>query len=162
MYVRPKYLSTESIWFPLFPWAVVTLIKFEYGVELQVHTQLVLVYSVKLCWELPAIYQTTNFSSGKRRRLLVSADWSNSPHSEFKQQTFCKNYFWRSHFLVKSVVSHVWPYRHVAFSLWIFKRYVQKYCYMLGFLGNMTSAPCCISLVTQQFLLRNNGFVAFP
>jgi hypothetical protein len=39
---------------------------------------------------------------------------------------------------------------------------VQIYCYMLGFLGNMTSAPCCISLVTQQFLLHNNGFVAFP
>jgi hypothetical protein len=32
-------------------------------------------------------------------------------------------------------------------------------CYMLGFLGNIT---CCVSLATQQFLLRNNGFVAFP
>jgi hypothetical protein len=37
-----------------------------------------------------------------------------------------------------------------------------NYCYILGFLGNMTSALCCISLVTQQFLLHNNGFVAFP
>jgi hypothetical protein len=25
------------------------------------------------------------------------------------------------------------------------------YCYMLGFLGGMTSAPCSISIVTQQF-----------
>jgi hypothetical protein len=27
------------------------------------------------------------------------------------------------------------------------------YCYILGFLGNMTSAPCYISLVTQQWKL---------
>jgi hypothetical protein len=91
------------------------------------HTAGVCLFCETHCWELPAIYQTTNFSSGKIRRLLVSAGWSNNPNSEFKQRTFCKNYFWRSHLLVKSVVSHVWPYHHVAFSLWIFKRYVQKY-----------------------------------
>jgi hypothetical protein len=39
-----------------------------------------------------------------------------------------------------------------------------KYCYILGFLGNMTYAPCSISIVTQQFKRRRyygNGGVLY-
>jgi hypothetical protein len=45
-------------------------------------------------------------------------------------------------------------------SLSIFYLYI--YCYMLGFLGGVTYAPCSISMVTQQLLLPNSEFVAFP
>jgi hypothetical protein len=55
------------------------------------------------------------------------------------------------------------PNEHLS-SVWLKDTMKLEYCYILGFLGNITSAPCCISLVTQQLQRRRyygNGGVVY-
>jgi hypothetical protein len=53
-------------------------------------------------------------------------------------------------------------YKNTYKIIEILSKHIYIYCYMLGFLGGMTYAPCSISIVTQQLLLHNSEFVAFP